>query len=300
MTENSRSYDRLCGHGDIREIANITGYNVSYVRKVLDSQRSNNIISDIADDLIRMRERVRRKYKILMHGSGKNRSFSRMTDVENLLVDMQFRPTRRLMDSALRRLHSEQGSVRPEAIINAREELSLYDRHILKSLDWLNTQRIQVEAYPEPFLLWPVVQYAASFVRMGTADIKVRLEENEHSHSILADPHLTGTLVRSLIYHMLRITAPGGEVTVSATDTTGTPVLIVESRPCLLNRHSLSMLNDTSKLKVTRSQADNLEAVAVAGQFIMELQDGALEWKMHAGQTASVALSFAEGASPEN
>lgn len=292
MTKDSRLFDRLCGHGDIREIANITGFNVSYVRKVLDNQRSNSLIYDIANDLITMRDRIRRKYKTLINESGKERTFTKARDVENLLLDLQFRPTRSLIEDAMRLLHAEQRHPHREALVRAREKVTLYDRHILESLDWLNLQRVQIEPVMGHQALWPMVRYATSFLQDTVPGITLTLQEENPSLSVVADPHLMGGLIRALVYHLHRITAPDGEVYVQARETDQDILLVIESRPCLLNEHTFDMLKDRYSLKVTRPHADNLEAVAVAGYFVMELHDGSMTWKKTPDRTGSVTLAF--------
>lgn len=54
---------KISGHGDVQEIANITGYNASYVRKVLMGQRNSDLIVRVANDLVMMREKIYDKYK---------------------------------------------------------------------------------------------------------------------------------------------------------------------------------------------------------------------------------------------
>ncbi|MFA0962979.1 hypothetical protein AB9P05_14335 [Roseivirga sp. BDSF3-8] len=292
MTEDSRLFDRLCGHGDIREIANITGFNVSYVRKVLDHQRTNNMIYDIANDLITMRDRIRRKYKVLINESGKEKSFSKVRDVENLLIDLQFRPTRSLAEDALRLLHIEQKQPSREIMVKAREKLSLYDRHILESLDWLSTQRLQVEPAMEILGLWPMVKYASSFLTDSYPDMNVTIAEGDKGLSVWADRHLAGSLIRALVYHMHRITAPDGVVHLEAQEQHDEVRLQLKSKPCLLNKHTFEMLENNHNLKITRPQADNLEAVAVAGTFVMELHNGSLVWQRLPDREGTVTLVF--------
>jgi len=55
--------DKISGHGDVQEIANITGYNASYVRKVLNGTRKSDMIVRVAADLVSMREKIYDKYK---------------------------------------------------------------------------------------------------------------------------------------------------------------------------------------------------------------------------------------------
>ena len=54
--------ENLSSNGDIREIAQITGYNESYVRKVINGERKNEIIIQVANDLVTMRKALYQKY----------------------------------------------------------------------------------------------------------------------------------------------------------------------------------------------------------------------------------------------
>lgn len=55
--------EKISGHGDVQEIANITGYNASYVRKVLNGHRNSDLIVQVAEDLVDMRTKIYEKYK---------------------------------------------------------------------------------------------------------------------------------------------------------------------------------------------------------------------------------------------
>jgi len=66
MNNLSELKKRISGKGDIAEIAEITGYNISYVRKVLSGQRQNDVIVKIAKDLVKARERVAKKYRTII------------------------------------------------------------------------------------------------------------------------------------------------------------------------------------------------------------------------------------------
>lgn len=57
--------ENLSSNGDIKEIAQITGYNESYVRKVINNERKNDIILAVAHDLVHMRKALHEKYAYL-------------------------------------------------------------------------------------------------------------------------------------------------------------------------------------------------------------------------------------------
>jgi len=62
--------EQLSGKGDIAFIAEITGFNVSYVRKVLDGQRKNDLIIRAAKDVARARQKLAEKYARLKQQPG--------------------------------------------------------------------------------------------------------------------------------------------------------------------------------------------------------------------------------------
>lgn len=283
---------KLCGHGDIREIALITGYNVSYVRKVLDDQRKNSVIHDLATDIITMRDKIRQKYGWLKT-SKKRGGFDSVRDVESVVMDMQFRSYRHLMESGLRRIETTQGLMHSESLIKAREELNDYDRHILKALKWMTGQRLLIEPTNEFFDIWAVVKDA--LVNILRSPIQIDVEDNGSTPSVHGDSFLFSGLIRAIAYHLTRITSPDGRLVIKS-DYKGEMVnLFIYSHQCLLPKTSFEMLGKQESLNLTRTRYDDLEAIAVAGHFIMTLQNGSIQWNMHSHRTGVVKLSLPDG-----
>ncbi|MGB3183356.1 MAG: hypothetical protein WBB45_18345 [Cyclobacteriaceae bacterium] len=293
MKNSSEIADQLCGHGDIREIALITGYNVSYVRKVLEDVRKNSAIHDIALDVIGMRKKLRQKYAWLKTRN-KPGGFEAIRDVENVVIDMHFRPYRKLLESGLRRLEAAQGLMRAEPLIQAKEEFHDYDRHILNALNWLTGQRVLIEPHLEYFDLWPIVKEALTKTQVGNG-AAVKIETEGFEPSVFGDQFLLSSLIRAIVYHLRRITSPEGRIVIKSGHIGDSVNLLFYSHQCLLPKTSFELLNNMDALNLTRTRYDDLEALAVAGHFIMGLQDGYIQWTMPTHRNGIVKVSLPDG-----
>lgn len=287
--------DRLAGHGDIREIALISGFNISYVRKVLTENRNNEVIYDIAMELASMRDRIRSKYKFLKVPHKSGRQLSEKNRIENVLIDLQFRPARRLIETVLRRVETLHGQIRSESLFYLRRELELYDRHIIKSLDWLYRQKIMIGALREPIHLPTMVESSIDILSPHTTGHTIVNDLPNDSPELSADPFLAGLLLRSLLYQLVRITAPGGTIrfyTPPAPAAKGTATLAIEITPCLLSSHNFRSLNKAESLQEADPRIESPETVAIASHYIMHLQEGSITYTMDTDKVGSILMHF--------
>ncbi|MGB5930425.1 MAG: hypothetical protein WBH03_19725 [Cyclobacteriaceae bacterium] len=288
--------DHLSGHGDIKEIADISGYNVSYVRKVLTDSRKNELIRDIAEDLAVLRKQVRQKYAFqALHKSG-SRKYSVSRKVENTLVDLHYLPARRLMLSALQRTGRLEGQVGTDSLFYLRQDLEQYRQYMTESVEWLQGQRLSVEAQLQTADLYHQVEMCLNLSRIFSKDHTIGSDVQPGLAHVHIDPFLTGLLLRSLLYQAVRITAPGGSIKFYLQPTAGPEVaLAIEASPCLLSSHNLHLLNHTQTLLRSARHTESPDTTALTGHYIMHLQHGSLTFSMPRTRTGLFLLTFRTG-----
>ncbi|MFA0962075.1 hypothetical protein AB9P05_09730 [Roseivirga sp. BDSF3-8] len=295
MSDTTSLQERLVGHGDIKEIARITGFNVSYVRKVLNKGRKNDLVFDIAADLITMRQKVREKYASYHKEHKEVRRFTDISRIETILLDLQFRPVRRSFDAACHQLEKLTHDSRVgDTLTGLAQQFRQYESQLLQSLDWLYAQRILIQAEPAPLDLYALLNTSVDALASYTTRHKVTITATPRDvPRPMADPFLTGLLIRSLLFQLIRITAAGGHIAFSIPDShPESPALQIDCQPCLLTPHNFELLNSTDLLRHTNPRAESPETAAAAARHIMSLQRGSISFTMHPDKKGTILIHF--------
>lgn len=91
-------------------------------------------------------------------------------------------------------------------------------RSLLENLlSWARTQRGELVAIPEPLDIAALLQEAATLYQPSADAAGITLQVQPATGSVLADSHMTRTVLRNLLGNALRATPTGGSITLSAT-----------------------------------------------------------------------------------
>ncbi|MFA0963242.1 hypothetical protein AB9P05_15675 [Roseivirga sp. BDSF3-8] len=292
MKETKRLTEQLMPYGDIHHIARITGYNVSYVRKVLNETRQNTLIHEVAWDIITMRKKLVDKYQVLGDARGVTERLEQVRRAESTLLLMGTRPVRKLMHNALKRLQILQDTGSTEETDRIIKEVSLYDAHIMELLEWLNGQRLYIDALLVPVDLSLIVREGAAAASLQADEHTIEVKNSMLPVGVKADSYLINLLVRSVLQQMLRMIGPMGRMVLSTKNNKEGRGIVITGGPCLVPAASVQGLNNPAGMLNKRAHADILEQVAVAGHFIMGQQQGQILWSVDEENVLKVDIQF--------
>ncbi|MGB3183888.1 MAG: hypothetical protein WBB45_21020 [Cyclobacteriaceae bacterium] len=291
MTGHIDFKDYLVGHGDVREIAYITGFNVSYIRKVLDGQRQHPLIGEIVKEIATSRMQIRHRYNYKVAAMSSMDVYLGMEAIEDLIFHLQMYSLRQLIQAPVHLL-SKTGAADQPVIRKLSEQLGLYKQKLAATIDWMHTLDVKLSFQPVGIVLWEIIEEAYSYISTSPEGRRVYFLKNDNSPSVSADAVLLSIVIRGLLFHLSQITFPDGRVSVSITESHERVSIELTSMKCLLKPAMFTLLNDTKTLTRASERKSTLESLSVAGHYIMALHQGTLSFTCPEHNKATISLNF--------
>jgi signal transduction histidine kinase len=283
--------EKLVPHGDIREIAIISGYNVSYVRKVLEGERYHKKIIDIAYELIQSRINVRRKFDFVSNKKNTDQ-YESIERLENLVFNLQLDPLKQIPEIPSPLLAHIQESVSP-SLYNFNLRLQSYSIVLQRTLNWFRYVRVKFDCHFTGILLQKEVEQALINLSDIPEGIKIDFPEDNSDIAVSADPGLLGIALRGLLYHLIKNTRTKGRISIKIGEQARNRVYVkLISHHCLINPGMFVLLKESKSVGSIHSPINTFESVAIASHFIMAMHHGHLRFSTIEDQQSVITLIF--------